>query len=47
MDYQDNAIGLLFGGLEFFVPPSGPRTVVASWYSPIDPVLQQLGVHLP
>jgi len=45
MDYQAHAIGLLFGGLTF-ATSSGPTTV-ASWYSPIDDVLNQLGVHLP
>lgn len=45
MDYKAQVIGLLFGGLTF-ATPSGPTTV-ASWYSPIDPVLNQLGVHLP
>jgi hypothetical protein len=44
LDYQARAIGLLFGGLTF-ATPSGPTTV-ASWFSPIDTVLNQLGVRL-
>ena len=40
MDHQDQAIGLLFGGLQF------GSTYVVSWFSPIDTVLNNLGVTL-
>jgi hypothetical protein len=40
MDHQDQAIGLLFGGLQY------GSTYVVSWFSPIDTVLSNLGVSL-
>lgn len=46
MDYQGQAIGLHFGGLER-IDASGQSTPVVSWYSPIDAVLHSLGVNLP
>lgn len=44
MDYQCNAVGLLFGGL--LSPTTTPPAYVADWYNPIDTVLQALGVSL-
>jgi hypothetical protein len=40
MDYRNRAIGVLFGGLQF------GSSYVVSWYSPIETVLQSLGVNL-
>jgi len=40
LDNQNRAIGLLFAGLQF------GSSYVVSWYSPIDTVLQNLGVRL-
>jgi hypothetical protein len=45
MDYQAQAIGLLFGGLT--IAAASGLTNVASWWNPIDGVLTHLGVHLP
>jgi hypothetical protein len=40
MDYQRQAIGVLFGGLQY------GSTYVVSWFSPIEAILQNLGVSL-
>jgi hypothetical protein len=45
IDYRSQAIGLLFGGLKF-ATATGSVSYVVSWFSPIDVVLQNLGVHL-
>lgn len=45
MDYQNRAIGLIFGGLQYS-NSCGQMSCVASWSSPIDTVLSQLSVRL-
>ena len=45
MDYTGQAIGVLFGGLKFAAAGAAPAYVV-SWISPIEPILQNLGVRL-
>lgn len=45
LDYTNRAVGLLFGALKS--GGAGRARYVTSWHSPIEPVLKQLGVHLP
>jgi len=45
MDYQQNAIGVIFGGLEYF-NSCGQWSCVTSWCTPIETVLQHLNVEL-
>jgi hypothetical protein len=45
LDYPQNAVGMLFGGMES-TTPAGEIKVAASWYTPINVVLRALGVHL-
>lgn len=45
LDNQGQAIGLLFGGLKS-ADDADQISYVASWFNPIEPVLDNLGVHL-
>lgn len=45
MDYQNHAVGLIFGGQQYN-NSCGQTSSVASWCSPIDTVLSQLNVTL-
>lgn len=44
MDYRDNAIGLLFGGLGPVLP--GQTGTIVSYFNPIEPILVHLHVQL-
>ena len=44
LDNQYNAIGLLFGGQERINSKTGAKEYIASWFTPIETILQALGV---